>query len=212
MAQAQELRQAMTRMAGREGPMLSAYVSGDAAIPGTQGGASLVRLRDAMNDEGAPEGLQDRVREFVEGETNPGPRTRAVFADEEGLFEVYRLQVDVPESCRWGDPYVAPLTLVLDEYEPYGAVVLDAERFRLFVVSPLAGPEEGEAKGSGFRELDLRPSEPHPRSHGSTDMDPAGRKQEEMAHRYHKEMGELTRDTAFREGVRRRGAGGAGGR
>ncbi len=34
-------------------------------------------------------------------------------------------------------------------------------------------------------------------------MDPAGRKQEEMAHRYYKEMGELTRDTAFREGVRR---------
>ncbi len=203
MAQAQELRQAMTQMAGREGPMLSAYVSVNAAIPENQGRAYLVRLRDAMNDEGVPEGLQDRVREALEGETHPGARTLAVFADEGGLFEVYRLQVDVPESCRWGDPYVAPLTLVLDEYEPYGAVVLDAERFRLFVVSPLAAPEEGEAKGNGFRELDLSPSEPHPRSHGSTDMDPAGRKQEEMAHRYYKQMGELTRDTAFREGVRR---------
>src|SRR5918998_18022 len=181
MAQAQELRQAMNQMAGREGPMLSAYVSVNAAIPENQGRAYLVRLRDAMNGEGVPEGLQERVREF---------------------FEVHRLQVGVPESCRWGDPYVAPLTLVLDEYEPYGAVVLDAERFRLFVVSPLAGPEDGEAKGSGFRELDLSPSEPHPRSHGSTDMDPAGRKQEEMAHRYYKEMGELTRDTAFREGVK----------
>jgi len=72
------------------------------------------------------------------------------------------------------------------------------------VVSPLAEPEGAwETKGSGFRELDLRPSQPHPRSHGSTDMDPAGRKQEEMAHRYYKDMGELTRDTAFREGVRR---------
>jgi hypothetical protein len=203
MAQAQELRQAMTQMAGREGPMLSAYVSVNAAIPENQGRAYLVRLRDAMNDEGVPEDLQERVRGFVEEETHPGARTLAVFADEGGLFEVYRLQVDVPESCRWGDPYVAPLTLVLDEYEPYGAVVLDAERFRLFVVSPLADPEDGEAKGSGFQELDLSPSEPHPRSHGSTDMDPAGRKQEEMAHRYYKEMGELTRDTAFREGVKR---------
>ena len=72
------------------------------------------------------------------------------------------------------------------------------------MVSPLAEPEGAwETKGSGFRELDLRPSQPHPRSHGSTDMDPAGRKQEEMAHRYYKDMGELTRDTAFREGVRR---------
>ena len=204
MAQTQEIRRAIDSMAGRDGPVLSAYVSVNAAIAENQGQAYLVRLRDAMNDEGVPEGLQDRIRGFVEDETHPGARTLAVFADEDGLFEVYRLQVDLPESCRWGDPNVAPLTLVLDEYEPYGAVVLDAERFRLFVVSPLADPEDaGEMKGSGFRELDLRPGQPHPRSHGSTDMDPAGRKQEELAHRYYKEMGELTRDAAFREGVRR---------
>ena len=203
MAQTQEIRQAITQLAGRGGPMLSAYVSVNAAIPENQGQAYLVRLRDAMNDEGVPEGLQDRVRGFVENETHPRARSLAIFADEGGLFEVHRLQVDLPEAYRWGDPYVAPLTLVLDEYEPYGAVVLDAERFRYFVVSPLIDPEDaGEAKGSGFRELDLSPSEPHPRSHGSTDMDPAGRKQEEMAHRYYKEMGELTRDTAFREGVK----------
>src|ERR671916_82906 len=204
MAQTHELRQAITQMAGRGGPMLSAYVSVNAAIPENQGQAYLVRLRDAMNDEGVPEGLQDRVRGFVENETHPRARSLAIFADEGGLFEVHRLQVDLPEAYRWGDPYVAPLTLVLDEYEPYGAVVLDAERFRYFVVSPLIDPEDaGEAKGSGFRELDLSPSEPHPRSHGSTDMDPAGRKQEEMAHRYYKEMGELTRDVAFREGIKR---------
>src|SRR4028118_2220659 len=140
MAQAQELRQVMTQMAGREGPMLSAYVSVNAAIPENQGRAYRVRLGDAMNDEGVPEGLQDRVRESVEGETNPGARTLAVFADEEGLFEVYRLQVDVPESGRWGGPYVAPLTLVLNEYGPYGAVVLDAERLRLSARSPPRAP------------------------------------------------------------------------
>ncbi len=104
MAQAQELRQAMNQMAGREGPMLSAYVGVNAAIPENQGRAYLVRLRDAMNDEGVPEGLQEKVREFVEGEANPGARTLAVFADEGGLFEVHRLQVDVPESCRWATP------------------------------------------------------------------------------------------------------------
>src|SRR4028118_925718 len=115
MAQAQELRQAMTQMAGREGPMLSAYVSVNAAIPENQGRAYLVRLRDAMNDEGAPEGLQDRVREFVEGETNPGARTLAVFADEEGLFEVSPLQADAPASRRWGGPHGGPRTLVLTQ-------------------------------------------------------------------------------------------------
>ena len=204
MAQAQELRQAISSMAGREGPVLSAYVSVNPGIPENQGQAYKVRLREAMNDEGVPEGLQERVRGFVDEETHPGARTLAVFADENGLFEVYRLQVDLPESVRWGDPNVAPLTLVLDEYEPYGAIVLDAERFRFFVVSPVADSEEGvEAKGSSFRELDLRRNQPHPRSHGSTDLDPAGRKQQELTHRYFKEMGELARNTAFREGVSR---------
>jgi hypothetical protein len=202
MAQAQDLRQAIASVSDHPGPVFSAYVSVNAAIPENQERAYLLRLRDAMNDEGVPEELQRRVREYVEAETHPGARTLALFAVEDGLFEVYRLQVDLPESFRWGDPYVAPLTLVMDEYEPYGAVVLDAERFRYFVVSPLAAADE-EVKANGFREVDLRPNRPYPRSHGVTDMDPAGRTQESKAHRFYKEMGELTRDLTFREGVRR---------
>ena len=204
MAQAQEIRQAIDTITDHPGPMLSAYLSVSADIPENQGRGYLVRLRDAMNDREVPEELQKRVREYVEAETHPRARTLVVFAAEDGLFEAYRLQVDVPESLRWGDPYVAPLVLVLDEYEPYGAVVLDAERFRYFVVSPLGSPGEAdEVRANGFREVDLRPSQPRPRSHGSTDMDPAGRTQEAKAYRYYKEMGELTRDVTFREGVRR---------
>jgi hypothetical protein len=184
--------------------MFSAYVSVNAEIPENQGRAYLVRLKDAMNDEGVPEELQARIREYVESERHHRARSLVLFAAEDGLFEVYRLQVDLPESFRWGDPYVAPLRLVIDEHEPYGVVVLDAERFRYFVVSPLASSEEGEEVGAnGFRELDLSPSQPHPRSHGSTDMDPAGRTQEAKTYRFYKEMGELTRNVTFREGVRR---------
>ena len=205
MAQAQEVRRAIDAVAGRSGPMLSAYLSVNADIPENQGRAYLVRLRDAMNDQGVPEGLQKRTREYVEAETHPRARTLAIFAaedGEDGLFEVYRLQVDVPELFRWGDPYVVPLTLVLDEYEPYGAVVLDAERFRYFVVSPLGSPDEDdEVKANGFREVDLHPSQPYPR--GGTDFEPASRRTEAHVHRFYKELGELTRDLTLREGVRR---------
>ena len=201
---AQDLRQAIVSVTGRPGPLFSAYVSVNAAIPENQERAYLIRLRDAMNDEGVPEELQRRVRDYLEAETHPRARTLALFAAEDGYFEVYRLHVDIPESFRWGDPHVTPLTLVLDEHEPYGAAVLDAERFRYFVVSPLATPEEGEEiKANGFREVDLHPSQPHPRGGGSTDMDPAGRKQGSNIHRFYKEMGELTRNLTFREGVRR---------
>jgi peptide subunit release factor 1 (eRF1) len=201
---AQDLREAMASVSGQEGPVFSAYVSVNAEIPENQGRAYLVRLRDAMNDEGVPEELQKRIREHLEAETHPRARTLALFAAEDRLFDVYRLQVDLPESFRWGDPYVAPLMLVMDEYEPYGAVVVDAERFRYFVVSPMSRTEEGEeVKASGFREVEVNPSMPHPRGGGSTDMDPAGRKQESNIHRFYKELGELTRDLTFREGVRR---------
>jgi len=201
---AQDLREAIAAVAHRPGPVFSAYVSVNAAIPENQERAYLVRMRDAMNDLGVPEEVRRQVREYTEAEIHPRARTLVLFADEDGFLEDYRLQIDVPESFRWGDPNVAPLTLVMDEYEPYGAAVLDAERFRYFVVSPLARPDQGEEiKANGFRELNLRPSQPYPRSHGSTDMDPAGRTQQAKAHRFYKEMGELTRDVTFREGVRR---------
>ena len=202
MAQAQDLRQTITSVAGRPGPVLSAYLSVNADIPENQGRAYLVRLRDAMNDEGVPEGLRRRVREYTEKETHPEARTLAIFADEDDLFEVYRLQVDVPESFRWGDPHVAPLTLVLDEYEPYGAAILDAERFRYFVVSPLSTAHgEEEIKANGFREVDVHPSEPYPR--GGTDFEAASRRTEAHVHRFYKELGELTRDVTLHEGVQR---------
>ncbi|HWS80374.1 MAG TPA: hypothetical protein VN178_05065 [Rubrobacter sp.] len=199
---AQDLRQTITSVSGRPGPILSAYLSVNADIPENQRRAYLVRLRDAMNDEGVPEALQQRVREYVEEETHPGARTLAIFAGEDGLFEIYRLQVDVPESFRWGDPYVAPLTLVMDEYEPYGAAVLDAERFRYFVVSPLSTAHgEEEIKANGFREIDVHPSEPYPR--GGTDFEPASRRTEAHVHSFYKELGKLTRDVTFREEVQR---------
>jgi peptide subunit release factor 1 (eRF1) len=202
MAQAQDLRQTITSVAGRPGPVLSAYLSVNADIPENQRRAYLVRLRDAMNDEGVPEALKQRVREYTENETHPEARTLALFADEDGLFEIYRLQVDVPESFRWGDPYVAPLALVLDEYEPYGAAVLDAERFRYFVVSPISSAHaEEEIKANGFREVDVHPSEPYPR--GGTDFEPASRRTQAHIHSFYKELGKLTRDVTFHEGVQR---------
>lgn len=201
----QDTRDVISRVSGREGPMLSAYVSVNPAVPENQGQAYKVRLRDGMNDAGVPEGVQDAVRERVDGERHQGARTLVVFASDDGTMEISRLQVDLPESYRWGDPYVAPLVLALDEHEPYGVALLDAERFRLFVTSPLAPPPEDAevVAGSGYRELDLHPDEPYPRGGGSTDMDAAGRTQDANIHRFYKDLGEMLRKVAFGEGVKR---------
>ena len=203
MARAQDLRQAIAAISEREGPMLSAYLSVNAEIPENQERAYLVRLREAMDQRGVPEDVQLRVREELDNETHPGGRTLAVFADEGGFFEIYRLQVDLPEIFSWGEPFEAPLLLALEENEAYGAVVVDAERFRYFVVSPLLDAPEGEVKGNGYVELDLAPNTPTPRGGGSTDLDPAGRKQDANIHKFYKDLGETTRDLTFQNGVQR---------
>src|SRR3712207_9449310 len=65
----------------------------------------------------------------------------------------------------------------------------------------LASPEEAEeVKANGFREVDIHPNQPYPRGGGSTDMDPAGRKQDSNIHRFYKELGERTRHLTFQIG------------
>ncbi|MGB3681822.1 MAG: VLRF1 family aeRF1-type release factor [Rubrobacteraceae bacterium] len=203
MAQEQNLRQAAGSVADRQGPLLSAYLSVSAAVPENQERAYLVRLREAMDEQGVPEDLQLKVRDSLEGETHPGAKTLAVFASGDDFFEVYRVQLDLPEAVRWGEPYVAPLLLALDEHESYGVALVDAENFRFFVASPVADPSEdaGNVSGSGYRELDFSPSTPGPR--GGMDQDPISRRTEANIHQFYNELGELTRDTAFREGIKR---------
>jgi peptide subunit release factor 1 (eRF1) len=126
------------------------------------------------------------------------------FAAGDGLFERYDLQLDLPEACRFGEPYLAPLVLALDEHESYGVALVDAEEFRFFVSAPMGSPAEGsEGASSGFfKEADLNPSEPYPRGGGTREADPAFRKHEANVYRFHKEMGELMQKLVDRNNVK----------
>ncbi len=204
MAQPEDIRRLRERLEGHPGPVLSAYLSVNARFGENQGQAYKVRLKDALEELGVPDGVRERVLDSVEEQVRPRARTLVFFVDEEGLFERLNLQVDVSEAFRYGEPYLAPLVLALDEHEPYGVALFDAERFRFFVSAPMEDPGGGSGgESSGFfKELDVNPSRPYPRGGGSTDMDPAGRKQDANVHRFYKELGKLTRDLAFRNNVR----------
>jgi len=207
MALAEDIRGLKQRLEGHEGPVLSVYLNVNPRYNENQGQAYKVRLKDALKEmEGLPEELSERVRQEVEGGTPP-PRARTLvfFAAGDGFFERYHLQVDLPEIYRVGErPHVAPLVLAIDEHEPYGAAIVEAEEFRLFVsTQPVVADEEEGAAGGPFRELDLKPHGMYPVSGGSTDMDPAGRTQDAHLHRFFVDAGKTAQKVLFSDNVRR---------
>lgn len=202
-AQSEDIRRLKERLEGHPGPVLSVYLSVNARIPENQGQAYKVRLKNALKEmEEVPEELAGRVRESIEDEVHPHARTVIFFAAEDGLFERYDLQLDLPEAYRFGEPYLAPLVLGLDEHESYGVALVDAEEFRFFVSAPMGDPTEGSGGASSgfFREIDLKPSQPYPRS--GSDFEPASRRTEAHRHRWYNELGELTQKLVYQDGVK----------
>jgi hypothetical protein len=200
------------QIASNPEPVLSVYLNVNPARRENRKKACLVRLKDALKEEGVPRGMATRLLEYVEGEQFQA-RTLVLFAAPDGLFEAYRLQVDLPDTFRWGEPYVTPLVLILEEYRPYGVALLDAEKVRFLVTSlgkieeaaaAQVNPWAGEAsitRTAGWQDVSTSPSRPDPRGGAVTD-DFADRIGAHM-HHFYKESGESVRRWAFEEGIGR---------
>ncbi|WP_273846599.1 hypothetical protein [Rubrobacter calidifluminis] len=160
-----DLRALKERVAGLRPPLLSVYLNVNPGNPENQNRAYVIRLKDALREEGVPKGFAGEVVGYVE-ELRPRMRTLVLFSSPEGWREVRWLGVELPEEVFWGEPYVAPLDLAADEYAPVGVVVVDAKRVRLFVSS--LGSLEEELKEAnvfdtaGWREITLSPSSASP--------------------------------------------------
>ena len=204
MAQAEDVRRLKEQLGGHPGPMLSVYLSVNARYEENQGQAYKVRLKDALDEMEVPEELAGRVREEVEEEVHPGARTVIFFVAEDGLFERYNLQLDLPESYHFGEPYLAPLVLAFDEHEPYGIALLDAQEFRFFVSAPIEEPGQASKGASSgfFREVDIESRQPYPKVGGTADHDPAGYTRQAHLHRFFKELAEVTHKLVLRNGVK----------
>src|SRR5215216_5618397 len=105
MTQAEDVRRIKERLEGHPGPVLSVYLSVNARYPENQRQAYKTRLKDALEELEAPEELAGPVREEVDEIYRPRARTLVFFAAEDGLFERYDLQVDLPETYHLGEPY-----------------------------------------------------------------------------------------------------------
>ncbi|WP_126210111.1 VLRF1 family aeRF1-type release factor, partial [Thermus scotoductus] len=149
-AEIQRLREAIGEA---HGPVLSLYLDVNPAKPENASRAYAIRAKDAMKALKVPQTLAEKVLEVLKNHVLEA-KTAVFFAGDD-LFEVLLLQVELPlvsgvrtqfldekESrlltdgalAHYGAPFLLPLVYALDEYERYGVVYVDQERWRVFEV------------------------------------------------------------------------------
>jgi hypothetical protein len=127
-----------------EYPMVSLYLNVTPPRPFVSELNSLIHLqkeRWATNNQldkrqlRALEELLARIESHVRSLERQLERTRllAIFASPDGFWQEYRLPVALPSQLVVNfDPYIRPLTVLLDEFDRYCVVVSDARKARIF--------------------------------------------------------------------------------
>ncbi len=149
----EDIRRIKETLTVQEGPVLSLYLDLNPAKPENANRAYALRAKDAMKALKVPQDLQERILEVLKNQVLEAKT--AVFFASEKVFETLLLQVELPlvsslkttflgekESrfftdgalAHYGEPFLLPLIYALDEYERYGVVYLDQERWRVFEI------------------------------------------------------------------------------
>jgi peptide subunit release factor 1 (eRF1) len=149
----EEVRRIKESLKDLKTPALSLYLDINPAKPDNTGRAYALRAKDAMKALAVPEALGEKVLELLQHEVIQA-KTLALFADQERL-ELFPLQVELPlvravktafvdektsrlltdgALAHYGEPFLLPLVYALDEYERYGVIYVDQERWRVFEV------------------------------------------------------------------------------
>lgn len=152
-------------------PVLSLYAHVNPAAPNNHPRAVAVRAKETMKELKVPPKIARRVFEFLNDKVQHA-KTLAIFANDDG-FDTLGLEVDLPVvdpttghvEARWGEPYLTPLLLALDEYQRYGVVFVDSDRWRFFEVflGQIAEREQAyRAPSAGERDVLQISQEQHP--------------------------------------------------
>ena len=203
----EEVRRLQEEIAFHPGPLLSLYVATNPADPnvtdysaGSKSKPYVIRAKDTMKELGVPAEVQKKVLDRLEHDVIGG-RTRALFASKDAI-EVYDLNVDLPVvdlshgrvEARWGEPYVLPLVLALDEYERYAIVLLDEERWRLFEaylgeVQEVADAFRAVDPGQWRRLAEAKPGTPFGvAARGGSGRDKFDRRMLAWTHRFYRQL------------------------
>jgi peptide subunit release factor 1 (eRF1) len=133
----QEREAIEARVRAMQAPVLSLYTM---TYPEQQDRLSTTVKSTLQKLDGVPPKVAARAIAFAERD-RPLGRSLALFVGPE-LFEVVPFGVDLPfvdaatgtAEARWGEPYLTPLRLALDQHERFGVLFVDGWRARLFEV------------------------------------------------------------------------------
>jgi len=136
------IRALQTEVAPHPAPVLSLYLDVDPSRPENARKAYALRARAAMERLGLPKHYARRLVAMIRQDHGmPDARTLVVFAGDEpdAFFESYAIRPGIPlveagdgVVARWGEPYVAPLLLTVQEHRRYLALLLSTDRVRMF--------------------------------------------------------------------------------
>lgn len=207
----EEIRYLKETLPQREGPLLSLYLDTHPTREENLGKAYALRAKAAMKALGVPEGVAQEV--LLRLDEPPEGRTRALFAGE-GFLESYAFHVDFPlvdgVLAHYGEPFLAPLLFALDEYERYGVVYVDRERWRFFTLHMGEIAEREDAflalDPSLWREITLSREGrrlQQGRNSGGAGMDLFQDRLEAWQVRFYKEVARLLEKAVEEEGARR---------
>jgi peptide subunit release factor 1 (eRF1) len=129
---------------GQGGPVVSLYLNVTPPRPFKSELHSLIHeKREKLAEAGVEKDLRRRIDEVLEEirahvdgiRTLEGTRLLSIFATPDGFWQEYRLPVALPSRLYVEpDPYIRPLTTLLDEFDRYCVLVVDARKARIFTM------------------------------------------------------------------------------
>ena len=136
------IRALQTEVATHPAPVLSLYLNVNPARPENARKAYALRARAAMERLGLDKHTTRQiVAKLRQDHGMPDARTLVVFAGDEPrtFFESYAIRPEIAlveagdgVVARWGEPYLAPLLLTVQEHQRYLALLLASDHVRLF--------------------------------------------------------------------------------
>lgn len=127
------------RLSQYRNPMLSLYATVNPAHPDINPQAVYVKVKNTLKQLGdVSPAVTEKVLDYFEGRAHDS-RSVAVFADQDS-FEAVELEVELLDDqddhleARWGEPYLTPLFMAMDQQHRYGVVFVDRDHLRFFHV------------------------------------------------------------------------------